>query len=725
MFRRTQFPNYRQLDQMDCGPVCIKIVAAHFGKDLDLDYLRDLSGLQKGGVSLEGVSDALETIGITALGITASLDELIEDIPLPAIAHWEGQHFVVVYKADKRNIFISDPAFGLVKYSHAEFLEKWQVPSKATGVLLLLERESRFGKVNKDSISNYSLNFLYSYLRPYKGLIGQLFLGLCLASIVQLIFPFLTQSLVDYGIDYSNIGFIHLVVIAQVFLFLTKASTEIVRSWILLHLSTRVNVAMISDFLDKIISLPISYFESKTTGDFMQRIYDHHRIDDFLSGRSLSIIFDFFTILIFAFVLGYFNFDILLFFVIGTVIFMGWSLLFMRRKAFLDHLHFNLERNEQSILIQMIRSVQEIKLNGSGKRRKLEWKTNQVKSFQLQTQILKTDLAQLKGGAFINELTNILIIFWSAKAVVSGQITMGAMLAIQFVIGSLSVPISNTLTFITGLQHANLSLRRLSEVHNHTNENLVGNDNFEINSGDIRIEQLSFSYRNLSARPLLFNFNALIPYGKTTAIVGSSGSGKTTLLKLLLKFYEPNNGDIRIGSESLKFINIGKWREQCGAVLQDGTLFNDTLERNITESRSNSPTNIKNLRNAVKMANLMQLVDSLPLGYQTIIGEEGNLLSGGERQRILIARAIYKNPDYLFFDEATSSLDAENEMIITENLRRVFRHKTVVIIAHRLSTIRHADQILVMDNGEIVEQGSHAQLVSQGGNYHKLITNQL
>lgn len=725
MFKRTQFPNYRQLDRMDCGPACIKIVAAHFGKDLDLDYLRGLSGLQKGGVSLAGISDALETIGITALGITASLGELIGDVPLPAIAHWEGQHFVVVYKADKKHIFVSDPAFGLVKYSHPDFLKKWEVPGKEKGVLLLLEPEHRFTEDNGATTSNYSLNFLYSYLQPYKRLIGQLFLGLCLASIVQLIFPFLTQSLVDYGIDYSNIGFIHLVVIAQIFLFLTKAATEIVRSWILLHLSIRVNVAMISDFLDKVMALPISYFESKTTGDFMQRIYDHHRIDDFLSGRSLSIIFDFFTILIFAFVLGYFNLNILLFFVIGTAIFMGWSLLFMKRRAFFDHLHFNLERNEQSILIQMIRSVQEIKLNGSGKRRKLEWKINQGKSFQLQGKILKTDLTQLKGGAFINELTSILIIFWSAKAVVSGQLTMGAMLAIQFVIGSLSVPISNTLLFITGLQHANLSLRRLSEVHNHPNESLTDNENFEVDPGDIRIEQLSFSYGNLSPRPLLFNLNALIPYGKTTAIVGASGSGKTTLLKLLLKFYEPSRGDIKIGNESLKFINTGKWREQCGAVLQDGTLFNDTLERNITESRSNIPTNIGNLRNAVKMTNLLEVVNSLPLGYQTVIGEEGNLLSGGERQRILIARAIYKNPEYLFFDEATSSLDAENESVITENLRRVFRHKTVVIIAHRLSTIRHADQILVMDKGEIVEQGSHAQLVSQEGNYHKLITNQL
>jgi len=724
-FGTNHFPNYRQLDQMDCGPTCVKIIAKHFGKEYNLEYLRQISNLQKGGASLAGISEALDAVGIDAVGIRADFVELVNDVPLPAIAHWENNHFIVIHRTSIKFIYVSDPAIGLIRYNHKEFIEKWGGKHNGKGILLLVESNHRFGNNPVEDIAPIGLEYLYQYLLPFKKYIGQLFLGLLLGSIIQLLLPFLTQSLVDYGIDYENISFIYLVVIAQIFLFLTRLASEIIRDWLLLHMSTQINITMVSDFLDKLLLLPITYFDSKTKGDFMQRIYDHHRIDEFLGGRSLSIAFDLFSIVAFGLVLGYFNTDVLIIFMIGTFLFAGWTILFLKRKAQLDHKLFNLNLQDQSLLIQLITAIREIKLNGSEKRRKLEWKKVQSRLYRLKTNILKVDQVQIKGGFLLNEMTSILIIFWSAKAVVFGEITLGTMLAIQFIVGSLSVPISNTLDFIVGLQRATLSLRRLSEIHSLHIESSSINKNNIIEPGDIAITNVDFGYGEGVSRKVLDNLSITIPKGKITAIVGPSGSGKTTLIKLLLKFYEPRKGNIRIGGENFKFINVKKWREQCGSVLQDGTLFNDTLERNITESRANEATNQKRLLEATAMANLSELVENLPLGFDTLIGEQGGILSGGEKQRLLIARAIYKNPDYLFFDEATSALDAENEKVISENLKSFCKDKTVIIVAHRLSTVRMADQILVMNKGNIVEKGSHYELLELQGIYHKLIMNQL
>lgn len=725
MFRANHFPNYRQLDQMDCGPTCVKIIAKHYGKEYHLDYLRQISNLRTGGVSLAGISEALKALGFDTIGIRADFVELVNDVPLPAIAHWENNHFVVVHRTTKKYIYVSDPAIGLIKYGYKEFMGKWVGKQPGKGILLLIEPNRHFPSHNEEGASPLGLKYLYHYLLPYKKYIGQLCLGLFIATIIQLLLPFLTQSLVDYGIDYENISFIYLVVIAQIFLLSTRLASEIIRDWLLLHMSTQINIAMISDFLDKLLLLPITYFDSKTKGDFMQRIYDHHRIEEFLGGRSLTIAFDLLSILVFGLVLGYFNTDVLLIFMIGTFLFVCWTVLFLKRKAFLDHKLFKLNRQDHSLLIQLISAVREIKLNGSEQRRKLEWKKVQAKLYRLKTNILKVDQIQLKGGFLLNEITSILIIFWSAKAVVFGEITLGTMLAIQFIVGSLSIPISNTLDFVIGLQRATLSLKRLSEVHSRQIEASPINRSNTIVPGDIVITNMDFGYGEMVSKKVLDNLSITIPKGKITAIVGHSGSGKTTFLKLLLKLYEPKKGSIRIGKEQLKFINAQKWREQCGAVLQDGILFNDTLERNITESRANKHTDKKRLIRATAIANLTELVENLPLGYDTLIGEEGSILSGGEKQRLLIARAIYKNPDYLFFDEATSALDAENEKAISENLKSFCKDKTIVIVAHRLSTVRNADQIIVMNKGKIVEKGCHQELKELHGRYHELIINQL
>lgn len=726
MFGGTTFPNFRQLDQMDCGPMCLRIITKYYGKDLNLEYLKWVSGMDKDGSSLAGLSQALDQLGMDAIGIRCNLPELVHEIPLPVRAHWENNHFLVVYKATKKNIYVSDPAIGLVRYGHSEFTEKWGDKKKGDGILLLVEPKLNFYKEGNDETfgSEPGPGFLYRYLLPYKAYLGHLFLGLLLASTIQLLLPFLTQSLVDHGIDFGNLGFIHLVVLAQFFLFITRLISEIIRDWLLLHMSVQINIAMISDFLDKLLLLPMTYFESRSTGDFIQRINDHHRIDELLGGNSLSIAFDLFSILAFAIVLGYFHTVILLIFLIGTFCFLGWTLLFLKRKAVLDHKLFNLNRNEQSLLIQLLSAIREIRLNGSERRRKLEWKEVQGRLYRLRTSLLQLDQFQLKGGSLINESTNIFIIFWSAKAVITGEITLGAMLAIQFIIGSLSGPIANTVDFIAVLQKASLSFKRLSEIHSHPQEPDRPNSALDITMGDIHIHNLQFGFGANTAHKILDNISVTIPKGKTTAIVGHSGSGKSTLLKLLLKLYEPNRGHIKIGDEDLLDLDSKKWRETCGSVLQDSILFHDTLERNITESASDRPLDRKRLAKAISLANLRPVVDLLPRGLDTRIGENG-MLSGGEKQRVLLARAIYKDPDYLFLDEASSALDAENERIISENLMGYGPNKTIVLVAHRLSTIRKADQIMVMGKGRILEIGDHQELLDLKGSYHKLIMDQL
>lgn len=726
MFRTADFPVYRQLDQMDCGPSCIKMLTEFFGKKYDLEYLRQISFLQRDGASLGGLSEALSKLGIESVGIKVSFLELISEVPLPAIAHWEGNHFIIIYKANHKFIYVSDPAYGKLKYRHSEFISKWAEAEKEQGVLLLVEPTDHFlDEEPPEMDKKSSLGFLLDYLKPYKRYINQLFLGLIIAATIQLMLPFLTQSLVDYGINYEDFGFINLILLAQFFLFLMRSASEVIRDWILLYISTRVNIQMLSDFLGKLLSLPLEYFESKNTGDFMQRIYDHQRIDEFLTGRGLNIPFDIFSILVFGIVLFYFHPHIALIFFTGTCLFFGWSLLFMKRKELLDNQLFDLNKKDQSLFLQIILAVSEIKLNNSENRRKGEWEVNQNGLFRIKSKILSVGQAQIKGGLFLNELTNILIIFWSAKAVITGQITLGAMLAIQFIIGSLSLPISNIINFLTDYQSAKLSFNRLSEVHNQTSEdNSRGYEN-TTPEGDLRLRNLSFGYGNPSLPPLLNDLNITIPKGKITAIVGSSGSGKTTLLKMLLKFYKPWEGNLKVGDDDLRDINTSLWRSRCGVVMQDGCLFNDTIERNITESQPDIPVNRSSLRKAVEMVNLNEFIEKLPLGYQTKIGENGQLLSGGERQRILLARAIYKNPDYLFLDEATSSLDSENEKFITDNLISFYKNRTVVIIAHRLSTVMNADQILVMNKGEVVERGNHCELIKNKGAYHNLIKNQL
>ena len=723
MWKFNSFPAYLQMDSMDCGPTCVKIISQHFGKNINLEHLRDLCPSDRTGVSLKDLTTTFKKLNIEAIAIEANLDELIHEIPLPAIAHWEGNHFLVVYKTSKKKIFVSDPEIGLTSYTHDQFVQKWA--ENKQGLLVLAEPSTSFLNHEIPEPPKRGFGFLFGYLFPYRRYLWQLFLGLFLAACIQLTLPFLTQNIVDLGINYDNLSLIRLIVIAQVFLFVFLLVSEIIREWLLMQLSFRINLTMISDFLDKMIDLPLASFERKSIGDFLQRIYDHLHIDDFIGGRMLSIPFDVLTLFMFSIVLGYFDSTVLLIFSIGTVLLMGWSLLFLKHKAKLDHQLFKLNKHERSNLIQLITAIKEIKLNGSEQRRKLEWKRLQILLYRMEARLLRIDLFQLKGGVFLKSLTGILIIFWSAKAVMAGDMTLGSMLAIQFIIGSLSLPIQNILDFLAGLEKSALALDRLAEVHDNEQEVGFYHDLRPPDMGDIKMDDLSFAYGSESNHDVLRNISLTIPKGKVTAIVGASGSGKTTLLHLLLKLYAPREGTIHIGTQNLRFISAEKWRRQCACVLQGGSLFNDTIERNITESRSNEPLDMNRLIKSVEMANLSRFIDGLHQGFKTRIGENGHKLSGGEKQRVLLARAIYKNPDYLFFDEATSALDSANEKQINENLMKFFKNRTVVLIAHRLSTVRNADQIIMLDNGQVTEIGTHEGLIADKGAYYELIINQL
>ena len=726
MLRR--FPHYRQLDTMDCGPTCLRIIAKYHGKSYSLQSLREKSYITREGVSLLGISDAAEAIGFRTLAAKIPFDKLKEEAPTPFIAHWRQQHFIVVYDFTKTKVLVSDPAHGLVKLSKKEFLDGWlsdTTQGEETGVVLLLEPSPEFYEAEDEKADRSGFKFLFTYLRPYKKFITQLFLGMLLGSVLQLIFPFLTQSIVDIGIQNQDLSFVTLILVAQVMLFFSRTAVEFIRGWILLHLGTRINISILSDFLIKLMKLPVSFFDTKMIGDLLQRIGDHNRIESFLTGSTLNILFSFINLIVFGVVLAIYDLEIFTVFFIGSGVYVAWILIFMKKRRELDYKRFDQMSSNQSSLIQLITGMQEIKLHNSEKQKRWEWERIQAKLFKVSISSLALNQYQQAGSSFINELKNIIITFLAAKAVIDGSITLGMMLAVQYIIGQLNAPINQLVGFIHTAQDAKISLERLGEIHNKENEEEDMDSKVTIFPEDmsLKVEKVSFQYEGPHAEFALKDVDMAIPQGKITAIVGASGSGKTTLVKLLLKFYEPTEGEIRLGDINLNGYSNRMWRDRCGAVLQDGFIFSDTIAKNIAVS--DDYVNKEKLLYAVKVANIQEFVESLPLGYNTKIGNDGHGLSQGQRQRMLIARAVYKNPEYIYFDEATNALDANNEKVIMENLARFFKGKTVVVVAHRLSTVKNADQIIVLDKGKVTEVGSHKELTAKRGDYYTLVKNQL
>ena len=720
-----KFIPYIQPDQMDCGPTCLRMVAKHFGRNFKTQILRQLCEINKEGVSLLGISDAAEKIGFRCLGAKLNTVEL-KEAELPCILHWRQNHFVVLYKIKKAKFFLADPANGLVVLTEQDFNRNWVTDTEANeGVALLLSPTPTFYEKENEKGTEVSWGFLLRYLTQYKQLVLQLLFGLGIGSLLQLITPFLTQSVVDIGINTRNLNFVYIILIAQAMLIIGRVSVDFIRSWILLHISTRVNVSILTDFLIKLMKLPMGFFDTKMTGDIMQRMNDQKRIENFLTGSTLSTLFSMFNLLVFSVVLAYYNAVIFFVFAISSALYIVWIVVFLKSRRSLDYKRFDISSKNQSSIVQLVTGMQEIKLNNCEQQKRWEWEHLQARLFKFNVKSLALNQYQQGGSTFVNESTNMLITFLSAKAVIEGNLTLGGMMAVQYIIGQLNSPIQQFLGFIQGFQDAKISLERLNEIHQMDDEEPVNKEYNPVLPDDksLQFNHLTFRYPGAGNEPVLKDIDFSIPQGKTTAIVGMSGSGKTTILKLLLRFYEAEKGEITVGGQALNSVGFKAWRSECGVVMQDGFIFSDTIARNIAVG-DEYPDKQK-LKHAIKVANIQDLVAGLPLGINTKIGAEGNGISQGQRQRILIARAVYKNPHYIFFDEATNALDANNEKTIMENLQQFFKGRTVIVVAHRLSTVSHADNIVVLDKGRIIEQGTHYVLTALKGDYYHLVKNQL
>ncbi len=717
---------------MDCGPSCLRMIAKYYGKSFSVQQLRENSFILRTGVNLLGLSEAAESIGFRATGIRTSIQKLKEQAKLPCIIHWNQEHFVVLYKISRKKanwyFHVADPAYGLLKYEEKEFKQCWITTVQngvEKGVAMLLETTPQFYETEPIKYESLSLWYLLKYVKPYRKMINQLVIGLFLGSLLQLVLPFLTQTIVDQGIGYRNLSFIQLVLIAQLVLVISRTLIEVIRRTILLHIGTRVNVALIADFLTKLMKLPMRFFDSKLAGDLIRRIEDHKRIEAFLTQSVLSILFATITVIVFGIVLVVYNIKIFLLFLIFSIFYIGWVRLFMKKRADLNRKNFEQMALHQNNLMQLIYGMQDIKLLGCEKQKRWEWESIQATLFRINISSLNLGQWQQVGAVLINEIKNILITVFSAVAVLDGSITLGAMLSIQYIIGQMQGPIEQFVSFMQQGKDARLSLERLGEIHGQPDEEQSDRYNLtELDSNQsITFRNVSFTYGSSRSKQVIRNLSLEIPYGKTTAIVGLSGSGKTTLIKLMLGFYPPTEGDILLGENSLANVSFREWRKHCGVVMQEGYIFNDTIANNIAQGAETIDK--ERLLYAAKMANLQDYIEGLPLRYNTKIGSTGQGLSQGQKQRILIARAIYRNPEYIFLDEATNALDANNERAIQENLNYFFAGKTVVIVAHRLSTVRDADQIIVLKQGQIAEKGTHAELIRLQGDYFNLVKNQL
>jgi ATP-binding cassette subfamily B protein len=720
------FPVERQMDVKDCGPACLKMIAKFYGKFYSLQYLRDKCGLSREGVSLLSLSYGADAIGLRTISIKASVIDLYQKIPLPCIVHWNRSHYIVVYKVTASKVYVSDPSKGHISYTHDEFKKSWYGEDGDDGVLLVLEPRNDFSQIEAGEklARNKTFGSILMYFYPYRKNFLTLFMVMLIVTGLEALLPFISKAVIDIGIQTHDLTFINIVLIANIVIVISVTLSNAVRDWILMHITARVNIALISDYLMKLMKLPISFYQTKTTGDILQRANDLERIRTFIMHNSLNFIFSTLTFIVFGIILLIYNTFVFYTFLAGSIFYVLWIFVFFSVRKKIDWEYFELISKNQSYWVETIESMSDIKINNYEQSKRWKWENIQARLYKVNTRSLSINNFQNLGAQTIDSIKNLMIIFFCAKAVISGDMTFGAMISTQFILGLLNGPLNQLIVFVITAQLAHISFLRLSEIHQMKDEEeIIANNNVALpENKSVSFNDVSFQYTEYS-EIILKRLTFSIPEGKVTAIVGDSGSGKSTILKLLLRLYLPSYGNITVGGMNLNNIDLKQWREKCGAVMQDGKIFNDTIINNIVLGKEE--IDYSRLKYAVETANISNEIGQLPLGYQTLMGEMGRTLSGGQQQRLLIARALYKDPDYLIFDEATNSLDSINEQKIISALENVFKNKTVIVVAHRLSTIKSADQIIVMKDGVIAEIGNHAELMVKRGRYFQLVQAQI
>lgn len=720
-----RFPVEYQMDSQDCGPASLKIIAKYFGRYYSLQYLRERCGITNQGISLLDLSTGAESIGLRTLAIKCTVEEVVASVPFPAILFWNENHFIVIYQADKRHVWVSDPAKGRIKYTHEEFRCGWYPKGENKGVLLAVEPTVDFqrSREQKEMEKNSFISIL-RYFMPYRRSFVTIFIIMLFVTLLQGILPFISKAVIDVGIKASDLNFINMVLIGNISILLSITIFNVVRDWILLHITSRVNIALISDYLIKLMKLPVTFFENKLLGDILQRARDHERIRSFIMNNSLSLIFSMFTFVVFGIILLVYNAIIFYIFLAGSILYVLWVLLFLNIRKKLDWEYFELVSKDQSYWVETVSAIQDIKIYNYEKHRRWKWEEIQARLYKVNKRVLNVTNTQNLGAQFIENIKNMAIVFYCAGAVITGDITFGIMISTQFIIGMLNGPLIQFINFVISAQYAKISFLRMNEIRQLEDEEellAIGSTSIIPECRDMTLENVHFQY-SMNAPMVLKNIYLRIPQNKVTAIVGGSGSGKSTLLKLLVRLYKPSFGEIKMGGMNVSTINLRYWRDMCGVVMQDGKLFSDTIVNNIV--LDDEHIDYEHLHEVCRIAQIEDEINSMPKGYETMIGETGRGLSGGQKQRLLIARALYRNPDFLFLDEATNSLDVINERKIVEALNSAFHNRTVVVIAHRLSTVRNADQIVVMNQGYIVEIGKHDELMEKKGYYYSLVSSQ-
>lgn len=723
-----KFPNYRQLDGKDCGPTCIQIIAKYYGKFISLQEIRELSAISKEGLSLYELGLTAERLGLKSLPIKATLSNLVTEIPLPCIAHWGNKHYIVIYKTDKKYVYVSDPLLGLVKYTRDEFIKRWigiNNEKSEKGILLLLEPTDKFNDIKSTANPSniYAFNYFISHLKPYKKQTTQLLLTMFVLTLIQAILPFITQAIVDTGITSKDYNFIILLLVANVVLVISVTLGNWIRQSINIHISSRIKISILSNYIIKLLKLPLAYFENKLVGDILQRALDYDRMENFIMNSAFSIILAFFNLLVFGVILFIYQPILLFVFILGAMLYITWTLFFWNIRKKMDFEFFALMAKNNSHWIELLTHIEEIKNNNYEQGKRWSWEKIQVKLYRINLKILKINQIEVVGSNLINTLTDIALTFLTVYFVIEGEITLGMMIAVQYILGQLKSPLSAIIQFISSYQSALISFARINESTSIPEEQLEENIYHRAlpETKSLTLKKVYFAYNN-TAKSTLTNINLTIPQGKITAIVGASGSGKSTLLKILSRLYKPSSGDYFIGNTNMSSVDISFWRNKLGVVNQNSDVFKETIKENIILG---SEYEIDKFYEVIKRVNLLDEIEGMPAGFNTLMGENGRGLSEGQKQRIMIARALYKNPDYLFLDEATNSLDSINESILVKNLNEIFEGKTVVIVAHRLATIKNADNIIVLDKGEIVEIGNEKELLSKKGFYYRLIKNQI